>query len=169
MKTLRFLLLTSGMLIYHEASGQLSADQMVIGSAGKGEVVSSSISASWTAGETAIQTQASGTLTLTEGFHQTNVDDLSIETNAPDIDLKLYPNPTHDKVYLGVNATEAQKINYDLFTSLGQKVNLPESSMSVDGYTEKTLDFGHLNKGTYLLRVTSDKGVQLSTIRIIKN
>ena len=169
MRTLKILLIASGLLVYYDASGQVSIERSVIGSTGSNESSSGSISASWTAGETAINTETSATLTLTEGFHQKLDDELSVKVNTPNVDLKVYPNPTQDKVFLSVDATQAQKINYVLYSALGQEILLPENTMEVSGHTEKILDFNHLTKGTYLLRVSTDNGEHLSTIRIIKN
>lgn len=169
MKALKILLLTSGLLVYYDASGQVSIDRSVIGATGTNEVSSGNTSASWTVGETAVNTETNGTITLSEGFHQGIEDNLSVEVNTPSVDLKVYPNPTQDKVFISVDATSKQSIHFVLYTALGQEVLLPENSMNVSGHTEKSLDFSHLTKGTYLLHVTSENGVHLSTIRIIKN
>jgi|SRR5690554_981105 len=169
MKTLKILLIASGLFVYYDASGQVSIDRSVIGSTGTSEVSSGNTSASWTVGETAVNTETNGTITLSEGFHQGIEVGLSVEVNTPNVDLKVYPNPTQDKVFISVDATSAQRIHYVLYTAVGQEIQLPENTMNVSGHAEKSLDFSHLTKGTYLLHVTSEDGAHLSTIRIIKN
>lgn len=169
MKTLKILLISSGLLVYYDSTAQVSIDRSVIGSAGANEVTTGNNSASWTAGETVIGTESSGTITIAEGFQQEGTTQLSVKVNKPNIDLMVYPNPTRDKVFISVDVTKAQTLKYTLYSALGQEIILPENTMEVSGHSEKSLDFSHLAKGTYLLQMSTDKGEHLSTIRIIKN
>lgn len=169
MKKLKILLIASGLLVFYSASGQVSIDRSVIGSAGGNAVTTGTHSASWTLGETMISSRVGGTITLGEGFQQGSEDVLSVEVNKPNVDLVVFPNPTKDKVVISVDASKAQTLKYALYSPLGQMINLPESTMKVSGHSEKSLDLSHLAKGTYLLQITADNGEQLSTIRIIKD
>ena len=66
-------------------------------------------SVEWTMGELSIQTLSNGDLNLTQGFHQPNVLLVSIDDDAPEVGLKIFPNPTQDQLiieYLGEQELE---------------------------------------------------------------
>ena len=117
----------------------------------------------WTIGEVAVSTLNSGSITLTEGFHQTNLAISSIK-QLTEIPFKIlaYPNPVSDEITLKIEEYKVDNLTYHLFNIEGKEL----SSKAIED-TETKIDFTALPAATYLLRVSDNKKDQV-IITIIK-
>jgi hypothetical protein len=70
-----------------------------------------------------------------------------------DKSVKIYPNPTNGKIT--VELTNYDKMaQIDIYNTLGSKVYSTSTIRSID------LNLGHVEKGLYVVRITSDESVQ---------
>lgn len=121
-------------------------------------------SISWTLGESFTTTHSSEGVTITQGFHQ---GDLQISTfvvdPSLDFSIEVYPNPTSDLLWVNITPNIPNKIYYMLFNTEGRliqrdKLMNPSQNIRFDG----------LAPGTYILRILQeDKPLKVFTI--IKN
>ncbi|HEX9826483.1 MAG TPA: T9SS type A sorting domain-containing protein [Flavobacteriaceae bacterium] len=74
--------------------------------------------------------------------------------------VKVYPNPVKDKLFLNSQENIKNVVIYDVNGRL-----LSQSTLIGD-YTKKDIDVSHLAKGVYFLRLRSD--IQAYTLKIIK-
>ena len=91
------------------------------------------------------------------------VDDILIDVALEDKDFtkntfKFYPNPVKDILHLSYDQNISTVVVYNLLGQLIMERNINSNSTS--------LDMSHLNSGTYLVKVTSDKITK--TIKVIK-
>jgi hypothetical protein len=77
--------------------------------------------------------------------------------------LKIYPNPANDYLNISFELNEMQSLKLELVSIKGEAVH-SESIGSYKGTFEKRLDLNSLNKGVYMLRVTTDKGSSTSKV-----
>lgn len=169
MKTLKFTVTLLALSYAALSTAQLTLERTVLGSAGSNEIGSSNLTSTWTAGEVVIGTGVDGTITLSQGFQQPDGANVtSVKVEELDIDLSVYPNPTHDKVTIRVNSDVDQTLYYGVYDMTGKKIASPEETLHISGQSEKSIDFSYLPKATYLLQVTNNKGTQVASLRIIK-
>ena len=102
----------------------------------------------WTVGELMIES-FSGSLTLTQGFHQSDLQVTSIGDRGKELgEVKVYPNPTQGSLIIQrENGGELSVAVLDLRGGLLFQRNLPSS--------QSQLDLSHLPSGIYLVRVSS--------------
>ncbi|WP_321348795.1 T9SS type A sorting domain-containing protein [uncultured Draconibacterium sp.] len=121
------------------------------------------IQLSWTLGETVIETAESGSLVLTQGFHQsklviTALDDITIA----DFEVKVYPNPTSDFVVVHFDENNLNT-HIQLFDLAGKKLK-----ESVANNTDTQMNMTEYPGGTYLLKLLDDNFHPIQTFKIIK-
>jgi len=135
------------------AMGQ-SIDREVF-AAGGDYFEATSTNIAWTLGELAIGNYTVGSLFLTQGFHQGNMEVTSIRGVQPEFVLKAYPNPVMDVLIV---ETEKQNLAYRLVDVNGnilQNGTINSSSFE--------LDFSSFSSGLYFLWVEENQ-----THKIIK-
>ena len=120
-----------------------------------------SASLSWTIGEVLIETYT-GSSILTQGFHQTNLSASSIfENETLDFSIKIYPNPTPDRINLLSESYE--DLSFQVFDYSGK---LLKEDKIISKLT--VIDFIKYPSAVYFLKI--NEGVQLlKTFQIIKN
>jgi len=109
----------------------------------------------WTLGELAIGNYTVGSLFLTQGFHQGNLEVTSIRRMQAEFVLKAYPNPVMDVLIV---ETEKQNLTYRLVDVNG---NILENGTIISSSFE--LDFSTFPSGIYFLWVEENQ-----THKIIK-
>ncbi len=80
---------------------------------------------------------------------------------------KVYPNPTADVANFAFENTQQQVLKGTLFNLLGQLV-MPSFDFEVDDVGHGFLDLTNLSQGTYILRLSDDKGEIVSQVKVIK-
>ena len=120
-------------------------------------------SISFTIGESVAQTVTQGDITLTQGFHQSNIT-VSMVNELKDLDFSItvFPNPTRDILILKLTKENVMGLQYILFDVNGKllsKKNLEEK--------ETNVPVEALAPGLYLLKV-KEGNKELKTFKIIK-
>ena len=111
-------------------------------------------------GEVVISTVSDGNYYLTQGFHQTNWNFVGLEDLVPTYEVKVYPNPTSEFLY--INTKDFNGVSYFFYDSKG-KLILQNSLSS----TEDAVNVSQLSTGTYYL-VLADKNQKLKSFQLIK-
>ena len=140
---MKILFITALILISAFSVGQ-TIERSVIAAAGN-QVVTESISVSWTLGEIAVNTLTSEGTILTQGFHQGNLFINAIEGTQFDFQLRTYPNPVIDKLII-------ESLDLD---QLYEIIDV-NCKVLINGYITANpyeLDFTNLPSGVYFLRV----------------
>jgi len=131
-----------------------SIDRDVI-TAGGNYFEATSTNIAWTMGELAIGNYTVGSLFLSQGFHQGNMEVTSIWGAQPEFVLKAYPNPVMDMLIV---ETEKQDLAYRLVDVNGHVLE-----NGIINSTSFELDFSSFPSGIYFLWVEENQ-----THKIIK-
>ena len=87
---------------------------------------------------------------------------LGINNLHPELEAGvIYPNPASDKFNLALNLTEAVTVKVEIFKQTGQLTSSMIKSLG-SGQTLLTLSASGMAPGFYTLRISSDKGINLS-------
>jgi subtilisin-like proprotein convertase family protein len=70
-------------------------------------------------------------------------------------ELSLYPNPANSFTYLSINNSKAQKINIELYNSIGQKMYEEKHDLQA-GNTTLYLSTYHMSSGLYYVHINYD-------------
>jgi len=127
------------------------AAQEVISSAGN-HAEASGIQLSWTLGEPVVETIANGGNILTQGFHQTKLTVTPVLTFIRNNDVKVYPNPTKELVYIQFDDSPEVDAFVELFTLEGKLVKKVQVKENLNSF-----DVHSLPDGSYLLKIAKNK------------
>ena len=154
MKPLIFILLASTTCFSQSISKQ------VIGTAGKTQS-NSNLKVSWTAGEPVVGLMTAGGNQLANGYYPAlNLQALSVEDNTMDVQLRVYPNPTSQSLY--VSHPELNSFQIQITDLNGKQVYI--------GTIEKEipLDVSNYTQGMYLITIENKETNKKNTYKIIK-
>jgi hypothetical protein len=120
----------------------------------------SGISLSWTLGESFTETYEISSGIQTLGFHQTFFKTPQVVPQPTDLDLKVYPNPFSEHLYIK-STTPPDKTHVRIFNSTGDIV------FDKKFHTTSTceLNLSQLSDGIYYLKIISDVK---SSFKIVK-
>ena len=85
---------------------------------------------------------------------------VSTKVVTNDLKFEIYPNPSHDYVYLEINGAPLKNTNFNVFNTLGQNVK-----SGVLGHEENKIELINLQSGTYFLQI--QKGDELGVKKLI--
>ena len=137
-----------------------SISRQVIGAAGKTQT-SSNLKLSWSAGEPVVGLMTAGGNQLGNGYYPAkDVQALSVQDNAMDIQLRLYPNPTTQSLY--VTHPEMNSFGIQIADLNGKQ--LYAGSINKD----EPLDVSTYTQGIYLVTIENTTTHQKNTYKIIK-
>lgn len=137
-----------------------SLSPQVIASSGT-TFTSASSQLEFTIGEPLTATLTSGGNTVTQGFHQPNIQVSSIENNNSEYSFTLYPNPAEE--FVTVESNKEKDMQVHVFDANGKAILISNV------FQQKiTIDLQTLAAGTYLLRITTKDGLPLHSYRVIK-
>ncbi len=166
---LRYFFIIVNLVWAFSLSAQISFDRQIIGSSGSNKTNTTPIGITWTVGEALIGTSSGGTLTLTQGFQQSDqIVEVDVHHHTFEMNLRAYPNPANSIVFLEISSTEARTYLYELYNINGQKIALPAETEQPQKFIKKEISFHALEQGTYILVVYSKSGEQLVNINIVK-
>tara|TARA_B110000196_G_C20686780_1_gene448993 strand:+ start:102 stop:524 length:423 start_codon:yes stop_codon:yes gene_type:complete len=120
----------------------------------------SSGSIDFTIGEVIINTGTDGTNDLTQGFHQTNWNFVSIEDHVPSYEAIIFPNPTSD--ILNIRTSTFENVTYTLYDALGKLVMQDKLSSA-----QTPIQVNQLAPGAYSLTL-NNATQNLKTFQLIK-
>ncbi len=144
------LLLIAGLAFFSQA---LSLIPEVIASAGD-IFTSKNGSLSWTLGEAVIETISSESSLLTQGFQQSFLQILKVDSpEDPNVDISVYPNPVNDVLTIEITSLENDpQIQLELFDFVGQRIYVE----TIETQTHKEqLDVSRFSSSLFVLRVVN--------------
>ncbi len=156
------LLLMSGFLY-----GQ-TIERQVISSSGN-IIKANTLQVSSTSGETAVNTVATGTIILTQGFQQPLIEDFTGTINLDNnrAEITIFPNPANSSVNLTMKSINTINPVIEIEDITGKKV-LPGLDIPFSGEIKHTFYFSELPTGTYFLIIKEKKGKNIKAFKIIK-
>ena len=154
MKQLIFILLASTTCFSQTVSKQ------VIGTAGKTQS-NSNFKVSWTTGEPVVGLMTAGGNQLGNGYYPAlNLQALSVEDNTMDVQLRVYPNPTSQSLY--VSHPELNSFGITIVDLNGKQ--LYQGTIN----KEEPLDISNYTLGMYMVTVENAATNKKNTYKIIK-
>ena len=117
-------------------------------------------SVDYTIGEVLINTENDGGNVLTQGFHQTNWNFVSIENHVPSYEAIIFPNPTSE--ILTIKTSTFENVNYTLYDAQGKL--LMQDMLSA---AKTPIQVSQLAPGAYCLILNRDTQ-NLKTFQLIK-
>lgn len=134
--------------------------KQVIGTAGKTQS-NSDLKVSWTTGEPVVGLMTAGGNQLGNGYYPAlDLQALSIEDNAMDVNLKVYPNPTSQFLY--VSHPELKSFSIQIVDLNGKQIYTGTISK------EQPLDVSTYSQGMYMIILENKATNQKNTYKIIK-
>jgi hypothetical protein len=141
------------------ASAQSLSPQVVASSGNRFSNGGSEIE--FTIGEVLTSTLTGGGSTLTQGFHQPEIQFLSLDNYSDEYVFELFPNPTEQ--FITVKSPKADNLMVQVYDANGKSVLVsPVFKQQV------TLDLQNLAMGSYVLMVSTESGQPLHSYSIIK-
>lgn len=160
MQTRKIFLVFLVMVFYNTALSQ-SISKRVIGTSGN-TLSNSNLKVSWTIGEPVVGLMTAGGKQLGNGYHPSlNVQALSVEESLLDVQLKVYPNPTSQMLY--VSHPELNSFLIKISDLNGKLIY----SSSIN--KEEPLDISNYSQGMYLVTIENKENNKKNTYKIIKN
>jgi len=120
----------------------------------------------WTLGELAITTIQNSSQQVTQGFHQPNYTITSIDELPQKIgEIKVYPNPTSDRIEMKLNFDQNRNIKIQLKDFNGRLIWSTEINVSQIEHVE---NISNLPNGNYFLTFLIDNNKSFQTFKIQK-
>ena len=114
----------------------------------------------FTIGEIVINTRTSGTIELTQGFHQTNWNFVGIQDHSPSFNATIFPNPTSE--VLNIRTSAHKNVSFTVFDTKGNLVL--QDKLTAE---QTTIQVSKLATGSYSV-VLKDHTQNLKTFNLIK-
>ena len=147
-------------LIISSVGYSQSISKQVIGSAGKTQT-NSNLKVSWTTGEPIVGLMTAGGNQLGNGYYPAmNISALKIEDNALDLQIKVYPNPTAQLLY--VSHPDLNSFSIQITDLNGKQVY--SDSINKD----QPLDISNYTQGMYLITIENKEANKKNKYKIIK-
>lgn len=115
----------------------------------------------FTIGEVVTATLIANSNTLTQGFHQPQINISSLENHNASYVFSLYPNPTEQ--FVTVSTTTEQDIQVHVYDANGKAILISSVFQQ-----QITVDMQTLAAGTYVMRIATKEGAPLHSYTIIK-
>ena len=149
------------MLLVASVSYSQSISKQVIGTSGK-TLTNSNLKVSYTVGEPVVGLMTAGGNQLGNGYYPAmDIQALSIEDTTMAVEIKLYPNPTSQSLY--VSHPEYNSFTIQIVDMNGKQI--------YTGTIEKEvpLDMSSYTQGMYLITIENKEYNKKNTYKIIKN
>jgi hypothetical protein len=148
-------------LTFSSLSFSQSISKQVIGNSGK-TLTNSNLKLSYTVGEPVVGLMTAGGNQLGNGYYPAmDLQALSVEDNVLDVQLRVYPNPTSQSLY--VSHPEMSSFGITIVDLNGKQLYQgtinKEEPLDVSGYTQ----------GMYMVTVENVATNKKNTYKIIKN
>jgi hypothetical protein len=141
----------------------ISRAQEVISSSGATQS-SANVQLSWTVGEPIVDTYSSGSVILTQGFHQSKLIVTAIDPiPLAGFELEVYPNPTSAELNIKLNNGNFSNLRYSLYNSQGEQIRQQEFSNQVE-----QINLTSFAPGYYLLKIERDTCTPALNFKIVK-
>ena len=138
-----------------------SISKQVVGTSGK-TLTNSNLKLSYTVGEPVVGLMTAGGNQLGNGYYPAlNLQALSVEDNVLDVQLKVYPNPTLQSLY--VTHPEMNSFGITIVDLNGKQ--LYQGTINKD----EPLDVSNYTQGMYMVTIENTATNKKNTYKIIKN
>lgn len=120
---------------------------------------------------TLVSTQSNGSITVTQGLLQSGSSSLSTpEAVFSDQNLKIFPNPVKNSLYINPAMGMAGELSIELFDLHGRRI-LQKAFFLQSGLEKQELDLSSIQVATYMLSVQFKNGEKIfrQSYKIIKN
>ena len=147
-------------LTFSSLSFSQSISKQVIGTSGK-TLTNSNLKLSYTVGEPVVGLMTAGGNQLGNGYYPAmDLQALSVEDNVLDVQLKVYPNPTSQSLY--VSHPELNSFGITIVDLNGKQ--LYQGTIN----KEEPLDVSSYTQGMYLITIENTTTNKKNTYKIIK-
>lgn len=167
MKSIYTIILSLGLTLLF---GQ-SMERQVVSAYGAYEE-SGDLALSSTVGEVSTATLEQADIILTQGFQQPNEKediDVSIERLAENLEIKVSPNPTTQKIVLELMAKQNLDLLIHLYDMNGKRLNIGTPNLTtVLGKSIREIDLSNYASGQYILSLVEKQSGNKTSIRIQK-
>lgn len=137
-----------------------SISKQVVGTSGK-TLTNSNLKLSYTVGEPVVGLMTAGGNQLGNGYYPgLNLQALSVQDNALDVQLKMYPNPTSQSLY--VSHPEMNSFGITIVDLNGKQLYI--GSINKD----EPLDVSNYTQGMYMVTIENTTTNKKNTYKIIK-
>ena len=137
-----------------------SISKQVIGTAGKTQS-NSNLKVSWTAGEPVVGLMTAGGNQLGNGYYPAlDLQALSVDDNLLDVQLRIYPNPTSQSLY--VSHPELNSFGINIVDLNGKQLFKGPINK------EEPLDVSNYTQGMYMVTIENTTSNKKNTYKIIK-
>jgi len=134
--------------------------KQVIGTAGKTQS-NSNLKVSWTTGEPVVGLMTAGGNQLGNGYYPAlDLQALSVEDNVLDVQLRIYPNPTTQSLY--VSHPDMSSFGVSIVDLNGKQ--LYQGTINKD----EPLDVSNYTQGMYMVTIENTSTNKKNTYKIIK-
>ncbi len=134
--------------------------KQVIGTAGKTQS-NSNLKVSWTTGEPVVGLMTAGGNQLGNGYYPAlDLQALSVEDNTMDVQLRIYPNPTSQSLY--VSHPDMSSFEITIVDLNGKQLY----SGTIN--KEEPLDVSNYTQGMYMVTIKNTAANKKNTYKIIK-
>jgi hypothetical protein len=154
------LLMTKNALVLFLLFSSLAVTAQEIVATQGDSYTNSSGSIDFTIGEVIVNTGTDGMKDLTQGFHQTNWNFVSIEDHVPNYEAIIFPNPTED--LLNIRTSSFENVTYTLYDAQGKLILQDKLSAK-----QTPIQVSQLAPGNYSLTLNNDTQ-ELKTFKLIK-
>ena len=162
MKRFALLLLGIGTVVF--VRGQ-SISPEVLGAAGD-EGTAGSTTVSWTIGEPLVETIASGSNQISQGFHQPRYVLVGLEPLGPlGLEVDVYPNPAENHVYFEFTREGELPMSVDLIDMSGKVLQSEQSELQAD---RLSFDLSNVALGNYFLRLRLEGSQEIKAYKVQK-
>ncbi|MDP3557746.1 MAG: T9SS type A sorting domain-containing protein [Bacteroidota bacterium] len=79
--------------------------------------------------------------------------------------MVVFPNPSSETINVNLNLKSSQKVSIEL-TDINGKLILTKDAGTLTGESKQTLNVNNISKGTYLVRVITESGIEVRKIVI---
>jgi len=140
-------------------------------SSGGGDSSNSNVSLSWTVGEPVVETVVGSNAQITQGFHQSHFEIISVEEHAElGYNILVYPNPVTDALKVEMNYTGTLPAPEDtefnlVLTDLAGKLLSVENIKNTNEHIIPMHDYAN---GQYILQITGIDGGLHKSVQVIK-
>ena len=101
---------------------------------------------------------------ITQALAATGINEVSSES----INMTVFPNPANNLVAVNYNLSEQNKVSFDIFNLLGEKVQSFIGEEKAAGKNEQKFDISTLTNGLYFLKITSGKWSEVKKFTVAK-
>lgn len=135
-------------------------DQAVIGNAGL-DYDGTNANMSWTIGESVIVTHSTGSVILTQGFHQPMLEFTELENFLSDFPIQVYPNPSRSDFTIEIGNDDE---------ILHAKIMDPSGKLIYQDVlqSKNVISAEHWASGIYILQLSNELNQSIKTFKIQK-